>query len=63
MAKAISKAPANAAGRSKVEPETPASTPADEHQPSCFGLEEERGEGWKGSGAAKSEINEVKPSL
>ena len=39
------------------------SAPADEHQPSCFALEEERGEGWKGSGAAKSEINEAKPSL
>lgn len=24
---------------------------AEEHQPSCFALEEERGEGWKGSGA------------
>ncbi|HEX4988790.1 MAG TPA: hypothetical protein VFW91_08435 [Candidatus Binatia bacterium] len=51
------------AGGSKVESETPVSTPADEHQPSCFALEEERGEGWKGSGAAKSEINEAKPSL
>ena len=52
----------NARG-SKVEPETPVSTPAGEHQPSCFALEEERGEGWKGSGAAKSEINEATPSL
>jgi hypothetical protein len=51
------------AGRSKVEPETPASTPADEHQPSCFALEEERGAGWKGGGAAKPAINEAKPSL
>jgi hypothetical protein len=51
------------AGGFKVEPETPVFTPADEHQPSCFALEEERGEGWKGSGAAKSEINEAKPSL
>jgi hypothetical protein len=51
------------AGGSKAEPETPVSTPADEHQPSCFALEEERGEGWKGNGAAKSEINEAKPSL
>ena len=58
MAKAI-----DGAGGFKVEPETPVSTPADEHQPSCFALEEERGEGWKGSGAAKSEINEAKPSL
>jgi hypothetical protein len=51
------------AGGSKVEPETPVSAPADEHQPSCFAQEEERGESWKGSGAAKSEINEAKPSL
>jgi len=51
------------AGGSKVESETPVSTPADEHQPSCFALEEERGEGWKGSGAAKSAINEATPSL
>jgi hypothetical protein len=64
MAKAIedTKAPENAGG-SKVEPETPVSTRTDEHQPSCFGQEEEKGEGWKGSGAAKSEINEAKPSL
>ena len=63
MAKAIedTKAPEKAGG-SKV-PETPVSTRTDEHQASCFGLEEERGEGWKGSGAAKSEINEAKPSL
>ena len=51
------------AGGSKVEPETPVSAPADEHQPSCFAQEEERGESCKGSGAAKSEINEAKPSL
>jgi len=64
MAKAIedTKAPEKV-GESNVEPETPVSTRTDEHQPSCFGLEEERGEGWKGSGAAKSEINEAKPSL
>ena len=71
MAKAIdgTKAPHHGlfymenAGGFKVEPETPVSTTADEHQPSCFALEEESGEGWKGSGAAKSEINEAKPSL
>lgn len=56
------KAPENAGG-SKAQTESPVSGPADEHQPSCFALEEERGEGWKGSGAAKSEINEAKPSL
>ena len=64
MAKTIqgTKAPENAGG-SKAEPESLVSAPADDHQPSCFALEEERGEGWKGSGAAKSEINEAKPSL
>ena len=34
-----------------------------EHQPSCFGLEEERGERWKGSGATGPAVNEVKSSL
>jgi hypothetical protein len=36
---------------------------AEEHQPSCFALEEERGEGWKGSGAMGPAINEARPSL
>jgi hypothetical protein len=38
---------------------------ADEHQPSCFGLEEERGENWKGAGAgaAVSSLREIKPTL
>ena len=51
------------AGGSKAEPEAPATAPADEHQPGCFAQEEERGETWKGSGAAKSEINEATPTL
>jgi hypothetical protein len=38
-------------------------TRADEHQPSCFALEDEKGEDWKGSGAAKSQIIEARPSL
>ena len=41
----------------------PISAATDERQPSCFGLEEERGEDWKGSGAMKSAINESRPSL
>jgi hypothetical protein len=36
---------------------------AEEHQPSCFALEEEKGEGWKGSGAMEPAINEARPSL
>jgi hypothetical protein len=35
----------------------------DEHQPSCFALEEEKGEDWKGTGEMKRTINEVRPSL
>jgi hypothetical protein len=35
----------------------------DEHQPSCFALEEERGDSWKGTGAAPPAIKEAKPSL
>jgi hypothetical protein len=35
----------------------------DEHQPSCFGLEEERGGSWKGSGGTVPPIKEAKPSL
>ena len=35
----------------------------DEHQPGCFGLEEERGADWKGSGGAVSSIKGTRPSL
>jgi hypothetical protein len=35
----------------------------DEHQPSCFGLEEERGGNWEGSGGSKPAIKEARPSL
>ena len=35
----------------------------DERQPSCFALEEERGEAWKGGGAIAVAINEARPSL
>ena len=70
MAKAIdgTKAPHHGlfymenAGGFKVEPETPVSTPADEHQPSCFALEEESGEGWKGSGAASQRSMKRNPA-
>ena len=36
---------------------------AEERHPSCFVLEDERGEGWKGSGAMGPAINETRPSL
>ena len=51
-------------GSGEVEPPPPVpSSAVNEHQPSCFAGEEERGEGWKGSGATKPAINEGKPSL
>jgi hypothetical protein len=53
----------NAGGYKPAYLEIPPSMAADEHQPSCFALEEEKGEGWKGSGAMKPAINEARPSL
>ena len=35
----------------------------DERKPSCFALEEERGEHWTGTGAMKPLINEARPRL
>ena len=53
----------NAGGYTPAHPEIPPSIVTDEHQPSCFAWEEERGEGWKGSGAMGPAINEARPSL
>jgi hypothetical protein len=53
----------NAGGHKPAHPETVPSMAGEEHQPSCFALEEERGEGWKGSGALGPTINEARPSL
>jgi|SRR6516162_1604604 DnaJ-class molecular chaperone len=51
-------------GNGEIEPVAPApSIAVEEHQPSCFAGEEERGEEWKGSGATKPAIKEAKPSL
>jgi hypothetical protein len=36
---------------------------AEEHQPGCFALEEEKGEGWKGAGASGPAIKDKRPSL
>jgi hypothetical protein len=47
----------------KPSTETLRSAVPDEHQPSCFGLEEERGRDWKGSGGTEPSIKEAKPSL
>ena len=47
------------------KPSTETLRPAvpDEHQPSCFGLEDERSGDWKGSGGSVPSIKEVKPRL
>jgi hypothetical protein len=36
---------------------------AEERQPSCFALEDEKGEDWKGTGATRSQIIDVRPCL
>ena len=53
----------NAGGHKPAHPETPPSIAADERQPSCFAMEEEMGERWKGSGAVGPAINDARPSL
>jgi hypothetical protein len=53
----------NAGGYKAAHPEIPPVMEAEEHQPSCFGGEEEKGEGWKGSGATGPAINEARPRL
>jgi hypothetical protein len=50
------------AGGLPVEQESPAPI-AKERQPSCFALEDEKGEDWKGTGATRSQIIDVRPSL
>jgi hypothetical protein len=53
----------SAGGYRLAYPDIPLPMTAEEHQPSCFALEEEKGEGWKGRGAMGPAINEVQPSL
>ena len=36
---------------------------APDHEPGCFGLEEERGANWKGRGQTVPSIKETRPSL
>lgn len=50
-------------GLESAHPDALPSTATDERRPSCFALEEERGEDWKGSGAMGPTINETRPSL
>jgi hypothetical protein len=49
--------------RKKLPTETLRPAVPDEHQPGCFGLEEEKGGNWKGSGRTVPAIKETKPSL
>ncbi len=52
------------AGGTHAEPAPPmAPSLADEHQPSCFAQEEERGEDWHGAGASGPLVKDVKPTL
>jgi hypothetical protein len=53
----------NAGGCKQEYPDNPPSMAAEDHQPSCFAGEEEKGESWKGSGAMGPTINEARPSL
>jgi hypothetical protein len=53
----------NAAGYSPTRPEFPPQMVAEKHQPSCFALEEEMGDGWTGGGAMRPAINEARPTL
>jgi hypothetical protein len=53
----------NAGGYKPAQSEIVPSIEEEEHQPSCFAGEEEKGEGWKGSGAMGPAINEARPRL
>ncbi len=52
----------NATAQPKEPPRDLASQ-EEQHEPSCFGLEEEKGESWKGSGAARPTIKDKRPTL
>ena len=54
----LTRGPTKKPPRETLRPAVP-----DEHQPSCFALEEERGANWKGSGGAVPSIKETRPSL
>jgi hypothetical protein len=54
----LTRKPTKKPSRETLRPAMP-----DEHQPGCFGLEEERGGDWKGGGGSVPSIKEAKPSL
>lgn len=47
----------------KPAPDAAPSPAAEERQPGCFALEEEKGEDWKGAGASGPAIKDKRPSL
>lgn len=54
----------NAGGyHAKPAPEAAPGSTDEQHQPSCFALEEEKGEGWKGAGSSRPAIRNKRPSL
>ena len=53
----------NAGGYKPADTDIAQPLAAEGHLPSCFALEEERGEGWSGNGAMGPAINEALPSL
>ena len=54
----------NAGGYPPKKAAAAAPPPAgEEHQPGCFALEEEKGEGWNGAGASGPAIKEKRPTL
>jgi hypothetical protein len=53
----------NAGGCKDEPPHSEISPSMGAEERSCFALEDERGEGWNGSGAMGPAINETRPSL
>jgi hypothetical protein len=53
----------NAGGYKPAQSEILPLLEEEEHQPSCFAAEEEKGAGWKGNGAMGPAINDARPSL
>lgn len=51
------------AGGCHPQPDAAPGAAAEEHQPSCFAQEEERGERWTGAGASAPVLKEARPTL
>ncbi len=50
-------------GSEPAEPAGALEARADAHDPGCFALEEEKGEGWGGVGAMKPLVQDKRPTL